>query len=264
MQRKLLVYASAGAVACQLFAAPARAQDPFEIHVYEYETLRPREFTFETHLNYVGKRTKMFEGPVAPFQDQFHMTFELTAGLMDNLSLGFMQLNGRRPGNSLEYAGWRVLPHLYVPRSWHWPIDVGLVAEFSFQKTTYEENSRRVELRPILEKSFGRIQLDFNPVFERALHGPGTGAGWNFEPAARIGYEASKRFTPSLEYYSAWGPVPSLLPGREQIHQILPGGDLKLAKSVLWSFGVGIGATPAGNRLVYKSRFEITFGGKSP
>jgi hypothetical protein len=50
------------------------------------------------------------------------------------------------------------------------------------------------------------------------------------------------------------------LPVREQFHQILPGGDLKLAKNVVWSFGVGIGATPAGNRLVYKSRVEISFG----
>jgi hypothetical protein len=247
---------------CLLLLAGAQAQDPFEIHVYEYETLRPGEFTFETHLNYVGKGTRTFDGPVAPFQDQFHMTFELTAGLTDSASIGFMQLNARRPGNGLEYAGWRVLPHFYVPRSWHLPIDVGMVAEFSFQKTTYEENSRRLELRPILEKSFGKYQLDFNPVFERALHGPGTSGGWNFEPAARIGYEASQRFTPSLEYYSEWGALPSFLPAREQVHQILPGGDLKLAKNLVWSFGAGIGLTPAGNRLVYKSRFEISFGGR--
>jgi hypothetical protein len=173
-----------------------------------------------------------------------------------------MQLNARRPGHSLEYAGWRLLPHFYAPRSWHWPVDAGLVAEFSFQKTAYEENSRRVELRPILERSFGRFQIDFNPVFERALHGPGTSEGWNFEPAARIGYEASKRFTPSVEYYSAWGPLPSFLPTREQFHQILPGGDFKLPGNVVWSFGVGIGATAAGNRLIYKSRFEISFRAK--
>ena len=249
-------------VLCLLFIRLAHAQDPFEIHVYEYETLRRGQFTFETHLNYVGKGTRIFEGPVAPFQDQLHMTFELTAGLADFASLGFMQLNARRVGHSLDYAGWRVLPHLYVPRSWQWPIDVGLVAEFSFQNTTYEENSRRVELRPILEKSFGHLQVDFNPVFERALHGPGTRAGWNFEPAARIGYEATERFTPSLEYYSSWGPVPSFLPVSEQFHQILPGCDVRLAKNVVWSFGVGVGATSAGNRLVYKSRIEISFGGK--
>ncbi|MGA2725716.1 MAG: hypothetical protein ABSG79_25315 [Bryobacteraceae bacterium] len=169
---------------CLLFLAVAQAQDPFEIHVYEYETLRPAEFTFETHLNYIGKGTRTFDGPVAPFEDQFHMTFELTAGLTDYASIGFMQLNARRPGNSLENAGWRVLPHFYVPRSWHLPVDVGLVAEFSFQKTTYEENSRRVELRPILEKSSGKYQFDLNPVFERALHGPGTSGGWNFARGA--------------------------------------------------------------------------------
>ena len=258
MHWKALVWASV----CHLVATGAQAHDPFEIHVYEYETLRRCEFTFEAHLNYVGRGTKIFEGPVAPFRDQFHMTLEMTAGLADNVSLGFMQLNARRPGHSLEYAGWRLLPHFYAPKSWHWPIDAGLVAEFSFQNTAYEENSRRVELRPILEKSFGRFQIDFNPVFERAMHGPGTRDGWNFEPAARIGYEASMRFTPSVEYYSAWGPLPSFLRVREQFHQIVPGGDFKLARNVLWSFGVGMGATSAGNRLIYKSRFEISFGAK--
>jgi len=248
------------AAACLSLAGIARAQDPFEIHVYEYETLKRGDFTFETHLNYVGVGTKTSDGTVAPFQDQFHATFELTAGLTDHTSVGFMQLNARKPGGSWDYAGWRVLPHFYVPRSWHLPLDLGLVTEFSFQKTTYEENRRRVEVRPILEKSFGKTQVDFNPVFERALHGPGTSGGWNFEPAARVGYEVSERFTPSLEYYSEWGALPTFLPVREQIHQILPGGDLKVAKNVEWSFGVGIGTTPAGNRLVYKSRIEISFG----
>jgi hypothetical protein len=242
--------------------APAKAQDPFEIHVYEYEALHRGQFTFETHLNYVGSGTKTSDGPVAPFDDQFHMTFELTAGLTDHTSIGFMQLNAHRPDHSLEYAGWRVLPHFYVPREWHWPLDVGLVVEFSFQKETYEPNSRRVEVRPILEKTFGKYQFDFNPVFERALHGPGTEAGWNFEPAARIGYEAWERFTPSLEYYTELGPLPSFLPGRDQVHQILPGGDLKIGRNVVWSFGVGVGATSAGNRVVYKSRIEVSFGKK--
>jgi hypothetical protein len=114
------------------------------------------------------------------------MTFELTAGLADFASIGCMELNARRPATGLDYAGWRVLPRLYAPRSWRLPVDVGLVAEFSFQKTTYEENSRRLEVRPILEKRIGRIQVDFNPVFERALCAPGTSDGWNFEPAARL------------------------------------------------------------------------------
>jgi hypothetical protein len=248
-------------VAVYLFVTgTVQAQDPFEIHVYEYETLKRGEFAFETHLNHIGKGTREFEGPVAPFQDQLHVTFELTAGLTDFASIGFMQLNARRPANGLEYAGWRVLPHFCAPRSWHLPIDLGLVAEFSFQKTTYEENSRRLEVRPIIEKKFNRLQIDFNPVFERALRGPGTQAGWNFEPAARVGYDLTEKFAPSLEYYSEWGPVPSFSPLREQVHQILPGGDVKLANNLTWSFGIGIGTTSAGNRIVYKSRIEFEFG----
>jgi hypothetical protein len=241
-------------------AVLAHAQDPFEIHVYEYETLHPGQFTLETHFNYTGSGTKNYEGSVAPFQHQFHATVELTAGLTDHISIGFMELNAHRPDHSLQYAGWRVLPHFYVPEAWHWPVLVGLVTEFSFQNTTYEENSRRVEVRPILEKTFHKFQADFNPVFERALHGPGTQAGWNFEPAARIAYEATERFSPSLEYYSELGSLFDFLPLDQQVHQILPGGDVKLAKNLLWSFGLGIGMTPAGERLVYKSRFEFTFG----
>jgi hypothetical protein len=82
---------------------------------------------------------------------------------------------------------------------WHWPLGMRLVGEFSYQRTTYEENSRRIEIRPILEKSFGRLQIDLSPVFERAIHGPGTRDGWSFEPAVRLAYKAKDRFTPSIE-----------------------------------------------------------------
>src|SRR6202790_4743148 len=172
-----------------LFTALLAAQDPFEIHVYEYETLKLYQFTFETHLNYIAIGTRRFDGTLAATQAQFHTTFELTAGLTSYASIGFMQLNATRPGNSFQYAGWRVLPHFYAPRSWHLPVDLGLVTEFSFQWTTYEENSNRVEVRPIIEKNIGHVQLDFNPVFERALHGPGVHQGLNFEPALRAAYE---------------------------------------------------------------------------
>ena len=224
-------------------------QDPFEIHVYEFETLKPLQFTLEQHFNYVG------EG-----NHQLHLTHELTAGVTDQFSLGFMLLAGRMPGSNLEYAGWRVLPHFYAPESWHLPLKLGLVTEFSFQKTAFEENSRRVEIRPILEKSFSRLQLDLNPVFERALHGPGVHGGWNFEPAARAGYEVNPHFTPSFEYYAELGPLPDFLPLREQVHLMLPGADFRFGDKLTWSVGVGIGATSAGEKLVYKSRLEFKFG----
>jgi len=226
------------------------AQDPFEIHVLEYEPMHGGEFTFENHLNYA--------------RSVFHNTYELTGGITDEFSFGVMQLNARARGGPLESAGWRLVPHFYVPRSWHWPIDVGLVAEFAFENPAWDANSRSVTILPVLEKRFGLVQVDLNPTFGRALHGPDTDRGWGFGLAARVAMERKKRFTPSLEYYGDWGPLPAFEPLAGQMHQILPGGDIRLWKNVLWSVGVGVGITPATDRIVYKSRLEISFGKAPP
>ena len=240
----------------------ARAQDPFEIQVYEYEPMPRGSYSIEGHFNYVAKGTKSFDGTVAPTNDQFHMTYEFTAGITQEAALGVMLLTARRPGGTLQYAGWRILPHFYAPRSWHLPVDLGLISEFSFQDTRFEENSRRLEIRPIVAKELGHFQIAVNPVFERALHGPGVANGWGFEPALRIGYEAGERFTPSLEYYGSTGSVPTTLALDKQEHQIFPGGDIVLRENLLWNVGVGIGLTSAGDRVIFKSRLEYSFGGK--
>ncbi len=244
-----------------IFVAAARAQDPFEIHVYQYESLEPGRFTLEQHLNYVSIGSKDFRGTVAPSNNQFHMTYELTGGVTPNASLGVMLLTGEVPGGiGLQYAGWRILPHLYAPRTWSLPVDMGFVAEFSFQSTLFEENSRRVELRPIVEKRIGDVMLTGNPVFERALHGPGVGEGWHFEPAGRVGYQKYERFVPSVEYYGGLGPLRDVLPVNDQQHSLYAGGDWKLGENLLWNFGVGVSATSAGDRLIFKSRLEFEFG----
>jgi hypothetical protein len=243
----------------------ASAQDPFEIHVYDYETLKPGAFTLEQHLNYWAIGSHQAEGTVVSTNDQFHMTYEITGGITGNVSLGFMQLSAVRPGGSgLEYAGWRVLPHFYAPESWGLPVEAGLVVEFSFVDPIYLADSRHVEIRPILERKLGEFQVDFNPVFSRALHGPGTRQGWEFEPAARVAYGDSdmKRAVPYLEWYSELGSLPALTSLSSQTHQLFPGLDLKLAENLLWSLGIGVGLTSSEPRLVYKSRLEFSFGRK--
>jgi hypothetical protein len=217
-----------------LLAGLAHAQDLFEIHVLEYEQLRPREFTWEDHTNYAGSGL-------------LHVTHELTGGITDHISFGVMQLNARRPGTPLESAGFRLVPHLYAPRSWRWPIDVGLVAEFSFNDTAWFPDSRSVELVPIIEKRFGRFQIDLNPAVGRSHR------TWDSGLAARLAFAATRRFTPSLEYYGDRS---------QQAHQIFPGADFRLRKNIVWNLGVGVGLTPFTDRIVYKSRFEISFGGR--
>jgi hypothetical protein len=239
--------------ALYLFAATACAQDPFEIHVYEYEKLHRFQFTLEQHLNYWAIGSKEFEGRAAPTNDQLHMTYELTGGITDHFSLGFMQLNTVLPGTGFQYAGWRVLPHFYVPESWHLPVAIGLVTEFSFARPQYIPETGHVEIRPIIEKTIGDFQLDFNPVVSRALRGANVDSGWHFEPAARVAYgNAEKaRWRPYLEYYGAIS---------DHVHQLFPGVDVRLSKNLVWSLGVGVGVTAEQPGLVLKSHLEFEFG----
>lgn len=241
----------------------ARAQDPFEIQVYEYKTVPKGMWNLETHINFVGRGTKESEGPVAPSNHQFHLTFELTHGITEHFETAGYLVLAQRPGGGFEYVGWRIRPRFRLPQSWNLPVDISLSTEVGFPRKTYEENSVTLEVRPIIEKRFGRFQIDVNPVVGRALRGPGVDEGWDFEPGVRLGYELNRRLNVSLEYYGAVGPLGDLLPTDEQVHQLYPGGDLKFGDNIIVNFGIGFGVTEAGNRLVYKMRIGYLFGKKN-
>jgi hypothetical protein len=49
-----------------------------------------------------------------------------------------------------------------------------------------------------------------------------------------------------------------------QVHQVYPGADIRLSKSLVWSVGVGVGLTPEEPRLVIKSHLEFEFGRRDP
>ena len=240
-------------------AARLMAQDPFEIHIYEYEPMSLGEYSLEAHLNLMAQGIATRDGALLPTQRQTHLTLEPTIGLSENFAVGFMFLNAWEPGFSPEFAGWRVLPHFYAPESWGLPARLGFVAEFSFQNTRYEENSRRVELRPILDREFEHWQIVFNPVFERALRGPGVERGWNFEPAALIRWKR-KTFSPSLEYYGEIENINVRPRAQPEVHQLFAGGDLRPRPGFTVNLGVGFDLGDRGPGVVLKSRFEWDWG----
>ncbi len=235
------------------------AQDPFEIHVYEYEPMALGEYSLEAHLNFDAQGTTQRVGTLLPTDHQTHLTLEPTIGLSENFAVGLMFLNAWEPGYSPQFAGWRVLPHFYAPESWHLPVQLGFVAEFSFQKTRYEVNSRRAELRPILDRDFSHWQVVFNPVFERALHGPGTLRGWNLEPAALLRWKR-QRFSPSLEYYGEIDSINVRPRAQPEVHQLFLGGDWRVQPAFLINLGMGFDLGNRGPGVIFKSRFEWHWG----
>jgi hypothetical protein len=82
-----------------------------EFHVYEYETMEWREYSLEAHLNFDPQGANATEGTLLPMRNQTHLTLEPTLGLSPQFAMGFMFLNAWEPGQTPQYAGWRVLPH---------------------------------------------------------------------------------------------------------------------------------------------------------
>src|SRR4030095_16474418 len=98
-----------------LAGTEARAQDPFEIQVYEYETVPKGMWNLETHLNFVQSGVREYEGPVAPTHNQTHLTYELTHGITNNFELaGYLVLAQRAGVGPGEYVGWRVRPRYSI------------------------------------------------------------------------------------------------------------------------------------------------------
>ncbi len=246
-------------------AAICPGQDTFEIQVYEWETVPKGMWNLETHANYTAKGTKQFEDTVAPTDHQFHLTYELTRGITENFELAWYLVLARRHGGSdfLDYAGTRIRPRYSIPKSAGLPVDVSLSLEFGFPRPAYEDNSVTLEFRPIIEKKIGRWQFDVNPVLARALRGPGTGDGWEFEPGVRLGYKVNNKLDLSMEYYGATGPITDPFRLRDQSHVFFPGCDINLSENVVWNLGVGMAATDAGNQLTMKMRIGWMFGRKS-
>jgi hypothetical protein len=240
------------------FPLGAAAQDPFEIQVYEYETVPTGRWDLETHINYTARGVRAFEGAVAPTQGQTHLTFELTRGITRYFEMAGYLVTARRDGTAGEFAGWRLRPRFRLPEDWL-PFKFSLSTEFGFPQQTYEENEITFELRPILERSFGRLQIDLNPVLGKALRGPTAAEFWDFEPGARFGYTTSKTLDLSLEYYGGTGPLTHVEPRVLQTHQIFPGADININEDVVLNLGVGFGLTSAGNTRVYKTRLGWIF-----
>jgi hypothetical protein len=235
------------------------AQDIFEIQVYEYPTVPRGKWNLETHLNHSARGVKQADGTILPTQGQTRLTFELTRGLTDWFELAGYLAFARQPGDGPEFAAWRIRPRVRAPDGWHLPIGLSLSAEVAFPREKYETEKATLEIRPILERRFGRLQIDLNPVIGRSLKGPGAAEGWDLEPGGRLGLELHRRIDLSLEYYGSYGPVRDLLPRAEQVHLFFGGGDLQLSDSMVLNLGVGFGATSVGEQTVVKLRLGWMF-----
>ena len=255
------------AMLAAIVTLPVRAQDTFEVQVYEYATVPRGMWNLETHANYTLRGTKQFDGAVAPTHRQSHLTFELTRGITDYFELaGYLVFAHRddAEGSALfDYAGYRIRPRVRLPESWNLPAKISLSTEVGFPSAEYESARTTLEVRPIVERGFGKWLVDVNPTVGRVLRGPGSNEGWDLEPGARVGYAVTPKVDLSIEYYGAYGAVSDILPSSQQVHLIFPGADIAIGENRVLNFGIGANLTDEGTRAMLKMRLGWMFGGKT-
>jgi hypothetical protein len=246
--QKLLLAASLVLAA----VVPARAQDNYEIQVYSYDQVEPGHTMVELHSNFTIDGSKSMVDGLYPTNHAEHETIEITHGFTDWFETGFYIFTSSRSGQGIQWVGDHIRPRFRIPKKWNWPVGLSLSNEIGYQRRQFSVDTWTWEMRPIIDKQFRRWYLDFNPTFDKSLHGPTVSQGFIFSPNVKISYDFTKKITGGIEYYGSLGPATDFSPIGQQQHQIFPAIDLNLSPNWEVNFGLGVGLTGSTDHLIAK------------
>ncbi len=230
----------------------ARAQDNYEIQVYGSETVAPGRTMAELHSNFTADGRKQVVDGLLPTDDAVHETLEITHGFTPWFETGFYLFTSARDGDGWQWVGDHIRPRVRVPEDWNWPVGLSLSTEVGYQQRKFSEDTWTWEIRPIIDKQWGRWYFSFNPALEKSLKGVNSARGFEFAPNAKVSYDVTKLVALGVEYYGSLGPVTGLDTFGNQQHQIFPAVDLNFSPDWEFNFGVGVGLTHSTDHLIFK------------
>ncbi|HEX4622390.1 MAG TPA: hypothetical protein VH208_12575, partial [Myxococcaceae bacterium] len=162
----------------------ARAQDRFEIQVYDSETAPAGATGLEAHLNVVTAGEPAAEEPISPVVGVTHVTFEPHLGLARWCELGGYLQTALRPDGTFQAAGAKLLLKMRVPRKFD-GVGLGINFELSDVPTRFEPNQWGSEIRPIIDATRWGWYASLNPIVDVDLAGTQAGRP-QFQPAAKL------------------------------------------------------------------------------
>ena len=231
----------------------AHAQDNYEIQVYPSETVKKGTTMFELHSNFTSQGRKLIDPDgVLPTNHAMHETVEITHGFTSWFEIGFYTFTSIQRG-SLNWVGNHIRPRFAIPESWHWPVGVSLSQEIGYQRAAFSADTWTWEIRPIVDKQFGRLYLAFNPSLEFSLRGPSAGQAPGFSPNVAVGVDVTKQVNLALEYYGAYGSLSGFDPPSQRAQQLFPSINLNLSPDWELNAGVGFGLTNVTDHLILKT-----------
>jgi hypothetical protein len=159
------------------FQGVARAQDAFEVQVYESGVAERGQPGLELHLN-----QQAIDGAT----DETHLTFEPHYGLTAWAELGGYFQTSMTTTGDLAYAGIKLRVKLRRPgRLWGDRIGLAINTELSAVPARIAPHVWGSEVRPIIDLTAGRLYAAFNPIFAVDLQGDAAGHP-EIEPAAKV------------------------------------------------------------------------------
>jgi hypothetical protein len=238
-------------------ASPAFAFNFFELEVYPYQTEGKGVAELEWLQSIVPKgHTQAEEGAFAT-DSLYRSSFEVTYGLTEHIEAAAYLDIAHPNAHSLEYAGSRFRLRGSLFEKGELPIDLGWYAELEWQRVPeFADNELEVDLRPIVERDLGRFTLSLNPIFEKALAGPGHNKSFEFDYAAKVLYRWKPELSPSIEFYGDVGRITDTDPLRDQQHYIGPVIDTRLPSGFRFSVGPLFGLTRAADQILVKFNLE--------
>ncbi len=245
-----------------LAAGIARSQGSYEIQVYGSELVSPGTTMVELHSNFTFIGVKSVVDGMYPTEHQLHETVEITHGVNDWFEVGWYVFTSADTRVGWQYVGDHIRPRVRVPEDWKWPVGVSLSMEVGYQRAVYSPDTWTLEIRPIVDKTIGKLYLCLNPTLDRSFHGPSVSQGLVFSPNVKVGYDVTKVVNAGFEYYGSVGPVTGFDALRDQMQQIFAVTDLNFSKDWEFNLGVGVGMTHATDHLIVKMIIGRRFGGK--
>ncbi|MDB5231243.1 MAG: hypothetical protein JWN76_2048 [Chitinophagaceae bacterium] len=245
--KKLLLFVFAFIIYTSVFS-----QDNYEIQVYGSETMTKHYTMLELHSNYTFSGTKQKINGVFPSNHIWHETIEITHGFSDWFETGFYIFTSVGSNNRTNYVGSHIRPRVAIPQRYHFPVGLSLSAEIGYQKREYSEDDWSIEIRPIIDKDFGKLYLSFNPTFEKSLHGLNQKEGFEFAPNFKAALSLSKWIIPGIEYYGSLGVLNHLAPYQQQEHALFITLDSEFSPDWEFNIGYGFGLTNATDHSIIK------------
>ncbi len=241
--------ASVWLAAAAVIASSATAHAVDEIQVYNGEIAKVGEWTVQQHLNFAisGLKTPDFPGALIR-NHALNGTPEFAYGVTDWFEFGFyvpwaIDQNGRFYSNAGKLRTLFVTPDA-EKREFFFGINI----EYAYSMPQFSETKFNSEIRPIIGWRKGDYEFIINPIVDLAF---GSKGDVTFVPALRFAKKIAEDFQIGIEYYTDLGPLPNLLPLKEQEHNIYGVIDFKVGV-VDVNFGVGYGLTPNSDRLMTK------------